>query len=84
MPSPSIGLIANPASSKDIRRLVTARVSSQRVFAIRTVPGFGEGGQVEARRQMVLSLTFDHAFVDGAPAAEFLAEVRKLLEGRTG
>jgi len=54
------------------------------VGAIRTVPGFGEGGQVEARRQMVLSLTFDHAFVDGAPAAEFLAEVRRLLEGRTG
>ncbi len=54
------------------------------VGAIRTVPGFGSGGQVEARRQMVLSLTFDHAFVDGAPAAQFLAAVRERLEGGDG
>lgn len=50
------------------------------VGALRTVPGFSEDGSVVPRRQMVLSLTFDHAFVDGAPAAAFLARVRELLE----
>lgn len=32
---------------------------------------------------MTLSLTFDHRAVDGAPAAAFLAEVSRLLEGPT-
>lgn len=49
------------------------------VGAIRTVPGL-DGDEVVPRQQMTLSLTFDHAFVDGAPAAEFLAEVRAQLE----
>jgi pyruvate/2-oxoglutarate dehydrogenase complex dihydrolipoamide acyltransferase (E2) component len=30
---------------------------------------------------MVLSLTFDHAFVDGAPAAVFLQDVGQALGG---
>ncbi len=51
------------------------------VGAIRTVPGFDAAGAVVARREMTLSLTFDHAFVDGAPAAEFLAHLRGMLEG---
>ncbi len=50
------------------------------VGAIRTVPGFDASGAVVARREMTLSLTFDHAFVDGAPAAEFLAHLRGMLE----
>jgi pyruvate/2-oxoglutarate dehydrogenase complex dihydrolipoamide acyltransferase (E2) component len=29
---------------------------------------------------MTLSLTFDHAFVDGAPAAAFLQRLRQALE----
>ncbi|HSF87559.1 MAG TPA: dihydrolipoamide acetyltransferase family protein [Acidimicrobiia bacterium] len=52
------------------------------IGALRTVPGFDETGALVARRLMTLSLTFDHAFVDGAPAAEFLARVGELLEGR--
>jgi pyruvate dehydrogenase E2 component (dihydrolipoamide acetyltransferase) len=37
-------------------------------------------GQVVVRPTMWLSLTFDHRIVDGAPAAQFLARVRQLLE----
>ena len=33
------------------------------------------GGNLAVDYQVMLSLTFDHAFVDGAPAAEFLSEV---------
>ncbi len=51
------------------------------VGALRTVPGIDDAGNVSARRTLTLSLTFDHAFVDGAPAAEFLAHLRGLLEG---
>jgi pyruvate/2-oxoglutarate dehydrogenase complex dihydrolipoamide acyltransferase (E2) component len=50
------------------------------VGALRRVPGFDGTGAVVARQMLTLSLTFDHAFVDGAPAAEFLARVRDLLE----
>ena len=41
---------------------------------------FAADGTVVPRRIMTLSLTFDHAFVDGAPAADFLAGVRETLE----
>lgn len=37
-------------------------------------------GQIVARPMMWLSLTFDHRIVDGAPAAQFLDRVRRLLE----
>ncbi len=50
------------------------------VGAIRTVAGFIDD-RVVPLRKVVLSLTFDHAFVDGAPAAAFLAEVRRRLSG---
>jgi pyruvate dehydrogenase E2 component (dihydrolipoamide acetyltransferase) len=50
------------------------------VGAVRSVPRIDGDGTVVAGREMTLSLTFDHAFVDGAPAAEFLAGVRALLE----
>ncbi len=36
--------------------------------------------QIVARDEMVLSLTFDHRIVDGAPAARFLQELTKLIE----
>jgi pyruvate dehydrogenase E2 component (dihydrolipoamide acetyltransferase) len=49
------------------------------VGAIRTAPGYRDG-ELVPRQEMALSLTFDHAFVDGAPAAEFLARVRRQLE----
>lgn len=37
-------------------------------------------GAVALRHMMVLSLTFDHRLVDGAPAAEFLRSVAEMLE----
>jgi pyruvate dehydrogenase E2 component (dihydrolipoamide acetyltransferase) len=39
-----------------------------------------EGERPVRRQQMTLSLTIDHRAVDGAPAAEFLREVRDLLQ----
>jgi pyruvate dehydrogenase E2 component (dihydrolipoamide acetyltransferase) len=36
--------------------------------------------QIVPRDQMVLSLTFDHRIVDGAPAARFLATLRRGIE----
>lgn len=38
------------------------------------------GERVEIRPTMVLSLTFDHRVVDGAPAAQFLQRVKHVLE----
>jgi len=37
-------------------------------------------GQVEIRPILVLSLTYDHRVIDGAPAAQFLQTVKKLLQ----
>ncbi len=37
-------------------------------------------GQIVAREQMTLSLSFDHRVVDGAPAALFLATIAELIE----
>jgi pyruvate dehydrogenase E2 component (dihydrolipoamide acetyltransferase) len=38
------------------------------------------GGKIEIRPMMMLSLTYDHRIVDGAPAAEFLRGIRSKLE----
>lgn len=51
------------------------------IGALRTVPGIDDAGNVSVHKTLTLSLTFDHAFVDGAPAAQFLAHLRDLLEG---
>ena len=37
-------------------------------------------GQICVRQLMVLSLTFDHRVVDGAPAARFLQRIKQLIE----
>jgi pyruvate dehydrogenase E2 component (dihydrolipoamide acetyltransferase) len=37
--------------------------------------------RIELRDRMILSLTFDHRLVDGAPAARFLRRIAELLEG---
>ncbi|GIO26940.1 dihydrolipoamide acetyltransferase family protein [Ornithinibacillus bavariensis] len=37
-------------------------------------------GQIEVRPIMVLSLSFDHRVIDGAPAAAFLTELKSSLE----
>lgn len=39
-----------------------------------------EQGSVAIRQMMVLSLTFDHRLVDGAPAARFLQRIKRLVE----
>ncbi|HLW60248.1 MAG TPA: dihydrolipoamide acetyltransferase family protein [bacterium] len=38
------------------------------------------GDRIEVRSLMVLSLTFDHRVIDGAPAAQFLQRVKFILE----
>lgn len=37
-------------------------------------------GEICVRQMMALSLTFDHRIVDGAPAARFLQQVKRLIE----
>lgn len=51
------------------------------VGAARPTPVVDNDGHVAVSHQMVLSLTFDHAFVDGAPAAAFLQQVATALAG---
>ena len=38
------------------------------------------GDQIVSRKQLTLSLTFDHRVVDGGPAARFLNTVREFIE----
>ena len=38
-------------------------------------------GQIEIRPMMTLVLNFDHRLIDGAPAARFLNDVQRLMEG---
>lgn len=40
----------------------------------------GVNGTIELRPMMVLSLSFDHRVIDGAPAAAFLTELKEVLE----
>lgn len=47
--------------------------------AIRREPVFMTDDRVVARHRMTLSLTFDHAAVDGAPAAAFLRDITLAL-----
>jgi pyruvate dehydrogenase E2 component (dihydrolipoamide acetyltransferase) len=50
------------------------------VGSIRTTPVVNDKGAVVAGQRMWLGLSGDHRVVDGAVAATFLAEVKKLLE----
>jgi pyruvate dehydrogenase E2 component (dihydrolipoamide acetyltransferase) len=50
------------------------------VGAIRKETVVLENGEIGAREQMTLSLTFDHRVVDGAPAARFLQALVQLIE----
>jgi len=38
------------------------------------------GGEIEIRPMMMLSLSYDHRIVDGAPSSEFLGKVKEKLE----
>jgi pyruvate dehydrogenase E2 component (dihydrolipoamide acetyltransferase) len=37
-------------------------------------------GKIEVRPKMMLSLSYDHRIVDGAPASEFLREIKEKIE----
>jgi pyruvate dehydrogenase E2 component (dihydrolipoamide acetyltransferase) len=37
-------------------------------------------GEIVVRQMWVLSLSFDHRLVDGAPAARFLQRIKRLVE----
>ena len=50
------------------------------VGSIRTVPVVGEKNTIVAGQRMWIGLSGDHRVVDGAVAATYLAELRKLLE----
>ena len=50
------------------------------VGSIRTVPVVGEKNAIVAGQRMWIGLSGDHRVVDGAVAATYLAELRKLLE----
>jgi pyruvate dehydrogenase E2 component (dihydrolipoamide acetyltransferase) len=50
------------------------------VGAIRKEPVVLESGELAAREQMTLSLTFDHRLADGALAARFLQALVRLIE----
>ncbi|MFM8216439.1 MAG: 2-oxo acid dehydrogenase subunit E2, partial [Pirellula sp.] len=50
------------------------------IGAIRREPLFIDEQRVEAHHVMTLSLTFDHAAIDGAPAAAFLKSLVEDLE----
>jgi pyruvate dehydrogenase E2 component (dihydrolipoamide acetyltransferase) len=51
------------------------------VGAVKRVPAIDDNGDITARNQMVLSLTFDHAFVDGAHAAAYLQQLGAAMAG---
>lgn len=50
------------------------------IGAIRLEPAVAANGQIVARQQLTLSLTFDHRIVDGAPAARFLQALVEAIE----
>jgi pyruvate dehydrogenase E2 component (dihydrolipoamide acetyltransferase) len=50
------------------------------VGAVRKVPVVVDEDRLVAGHRMKLTLSSDHRVVDGALAAQFLAEVRRLLE----
>lgn len=49
------------------------------VGAVRRVPIVDADGLLTTANQVILSLTFDHALVDGAPAAMFLEQVGRAI-----
>lgn len=50
------------------------------IGAIRSVPVVLEGDRIGVGQELVLSLTFDHQTIDGAPAARFLQDLIHAVE----
>jgi pyruvate dehydrogenase E2 component (dihydrolipoamide acetyltransferase) len=40
-----------------------------------------KAGRIEVKPMMILSLSFDHRIVDGAPASRFMQTLKKIIEG---
>jgi pyruvate dehydrogenase E2 component (dihydrolipoamide acetyltransferase) len=55
------------------------RIAPKQVVTLRE-GSIDEVAQVNVRHLLVLSLTFDHRLVDGAPAARFLQRIKQLVE----
>ena len=56
------------------------QVASLAVGTIRRVPVFRDDGQVGAAEQMLVILSVDHRVADGATAARYLQELKRLLQ----
>jgi pyruvate dehydrogenase E2 component (dihydrolipoamide acetyltransferase) len=65
-------------SPKSFRRLAAAAILG--LGATRREAVVLEDDRIVARDRMTLSLTFDHAAVDGAPAAAFLRDMVEAIE----
>ncbi len=66
------GLFATPViNSPDVAILGTGRITDKPWVV---------AGQIEARKVLPLSLTFDHRVADGAEASKFLARIVRFLE----
>jgi len=56
------------------------QVASLAVGTIRRVPVFRDDGQLGAAEQMLVVLSVDHRVADGATAARYLQELKRLLQ----
>ncbi len=54
------------------------------VGAVRTLPRYESDGTIQPRKIMILSITYDHRVIDGAPASRFLQSVKAALEAPEG
>ena len=63
--------------------ITVPQAASLAVGAVRQVPVV-RGGQIVVGEIMNVTLSADHRIVDGAVAAQYLAELRKLLEAPLG
>lgn len=73
----SLGPIGGVTTTPIINRPEVAIVGPNK---IQTLPRFNANGQVEARKIMNLSSSFDHRIIDGYEAAEFVQRMKGYLE----
>ncbi|WP_370468211.1 dihydrolipoamide acetyltransferase family protein [Parvularcula maris] len=73
----SLGPIGGVTTTPIINRPEVAIVGPNK---IQTLPRFNAHGQVEARKIMNLSSSFDHRIIDGYEAAEFVQKIKGYLE----
>ncbi|NNU15588.1 pyruvate dehydrogenase [Parvularcula sp. ZS-1/3] len=73
----SLGPIGGVTTTPIINRPEVAIVGPNK---IQTLPRFNANGQVEARKIMNLSSSFDHRIIDGYEAAEFVQRLKAYLE----